>query len=215
MVGPHQGQPLVTAGVSLDDADAAVVMIHGRGATAQSILQMAEEFDTQNVAYLAPQARRGSWYSNSFLAPLPANEPGLSSALQAVDDALEEVETAGVPAERTMLLGFSQGACLASEYVARNARQYGGLAALSGGVIGPKGTPRDYEGSLGGTPAFFGCSDVDPHIPEDRVHESADVFRDLDADVTKRLYDGMAHTINDDELEFVTEMVADLTAADS
>jgi phospholipase/carboxylesterase len=210
MNGPHQGQQLVTTGESLDSAKFAVIMVHGRGATARGILGMANEFDTDGVAYLAPQAQRSEWYPQSFLAPVEQNEPGRSSGLQAIDDALTEVTESGIPAERTLLLGFSQGGCLATEYVARNARRYGGLAALSGGLIGESISPDDYEGDLEGTPAFFGCSDVDPHIPAERVHESASVFEQLGADVEKRLYEGMGHTVNQDELQYVSGLVEDL-----
>jgi phospholipase/carboxylesterase len=210
MDGPHQDQPVVAAGASLDAAEAAVVLVHGRGATARRIVGMAEEFQHPDVAYLAPQAARNTWYPNSFLAPIDSNEPGLSSGLQAVADAIDEANEAGIPTDRAMVLGFSQGACLASEFVARNATRYGGLAVLSGGLIGPDGTPRDYDGSLEGTPVFVGCSDVDPHIPVERVRETVTVFERMDADVTKRIYEGMGHGVNDDELAFVSEMVADL-----
>lgn len=205
---PHQGQPVKRAGASLDNATAAVVMLHGRGAQAESMLALADELGHDDVTFLAPQAAGNTWYPNSFLAPLEQNEPGLSSGLDAISETLDELETASIPVERTILLGFSQGACLASEYVARHARRYGGLAALSGGVIGPDGTPRDYEGSLDGTPVFLGCSDRDPHIPLERVHETADVFRDLDGDVTEEIYEGMGHTIIDDEVEAVRELVS-------
>ena len=210
MNGPHQEQPLVTAGTDLDEAEAAVVLVHGRGATARSIVRMAESFHRPGVAYLAPQANRNTWYPNPFTAPVESNEPGRTSGLRAVADAVDEANAAGIPTERVALLGFSQGACLASEFVARNPTRYGGLAALSGGLIGETIDPADYEGDLEGTPAFFGCSDVDPHIPEERVHASADVFERLGADVTKRLYPGMGHTINEDESEYVSAMVADL-----
>lgn len=210
MSGPHQDQPLVTAGTSLDEAEAAVVLVHGRGATARSIVRMAESFYRPGVAYLAPQANRNTWYPNPFTAPVESNEPGRTSGLRAVGDAVDDANAAGVPTARVMLLGFSQGACLASEFLARNPARYGGLAALSGGLIGETIDPADYEGDLEDTPAFFGCSDVDPHIPAERVHASADVFERLGADVTKRLYPGMGHTINQDESEYVSAMVADL-----
>jgi phospholipase/carboxylesterase len=210
MSGPHQDQPLVTAGTPLDEAEAAVVLVHGRGATARSIVRMAQQFHREGVAYLAPQANRNTWYPNPFTAPVESNEPGRTSGLQAITDAIEEAAAAGMPTERVMLLGFSQGACLASEYVARNPERYGGLAALSGGLIGEAIDLEDYGGDLERTPAFFGCSDVDPHIPEERVHASVDVFERLNADVTKRLYPGMGHTINEDEADHVSGMVAAL-----
>ncbi|WP_132059818.1 alpha/beta hydrolase [Halorussus amylolyticus] len=212
MPGPHQNQSLATAGADPEDATAGVVMVHGRGASAQSILGMAREFGVDDVAYVAPQAQRGTWYPNSFMAPIPSNEPHLTSALEAVGDAISTLSNAGIPEDRILLLGFSQGACLSSEFVARNARRYGGLAAFSGGLIGPEGTPRDYDGSLDGTPVFLGCSDRDPHIPVERVHETADVFEAMDADVTERIYEGMGHTVNEDEIEFVADLLADLTA---
>ncbi len=207
MKGPHQGQPVRTAGVPLSEARGAMIMLHGRGATAESILPLASEFDAPDFAYLAPQAGGNSWWPQSFLAPIASNEPGISSAMQAVADLLAQTAAAGVPAERTLLLGFSQGACLAAEFAARNVRRYGGVAGLSGGLIGPEGTPRNYSGSLEGTPIFLGCSDVDPHIPADRVRLSAEVLRRLGGQVTIRLYPGMGHTINEDEIAAVQNMM--------
>ncbi|PCR92267.1 alpha/beta hydrolase [Natrinema ejinorense] len=207
--GPHQDQQLVTGGTDLADAEAALVCTHGRGATARGMVQMAEEFRRDGVAVLAPQAARQTWYPNSFLAPVERNEPGRSSGLRAIGDAIGRANRAGVPTERIMLIGFSQGACLASEYLARNPRRYGGLAALSGGLIGEE-LDDEYPGDLEGTPVFLGCSDADPHIPEERVHDTADVLESMNADVTKRLYEGMGHGINDDEMAVVSEMVAAL-----
>ncbi|SDK39553.1 alpha/beta hydrolase [Natronorubrum texcoconense] len=211
--GPHQGQPLVTGGTPLEDASAAIVLTHGRGATARSIVQMGEEVHRDGVALLAPQAARNTWYPNSFLAPVERNEPGRTSGLRAISEAIERANDAGIPTERLMFVGFSQGACLASEFAARNPRRYGGLAALSGGLIGESVELDDYAtdgADLEETPVFLGCSDVDPHIPEERVHETADVLAAMNADVTKRLYEGMGHGVNEDELEFVSEMVATL-----
>lgn len=208
--GPHQDQPLVTAGAPLKDAEVAAVLVHGRGASAESIVRMAEAFPRDQVAYLAPQAARKTWYPNPFIAPAESNEPGRSSGLQAIDDAVERALDAGIPLDRVLVLGFSQGACLSSEYLARNPRRYGGLAALSGGLIGETIDVEDYAGDLEGTPVFLGCSDVDPHIPAKRVEETAVVFDRLNADVTKRLYEGMGHGVNDDERAFVREMIKDL-----
>ena len=207
--GPHQDQPLVTGGTDLEDADAALVLTHGRGASAQGMLQLANEVHREGVAFLAPQAARRTWYPNSFLAPVEQNEPGRTSGLRAIADAIAEANDAGIPTERVMLVGFSQGGCLASEFLARNPRRYGGLAALSGGLIGEE-LDEEYPGDLEGTPVFLGCSDVDPHIPAERVHDTADVFESMNADVTERLYEGMGHGVNEDELEFVSGMVADL-----
>lgn len=205
--GPHQNQPLVTMGASPDAAGSAVIALHGRGATARSILQFVETFRQSEQVALAPQAMGQSWYPNSFLAETESNEPGLSSGLQAIDSALVEVETAGIPLERTLLLGFSQGACLTAEFVARKPRRYGGVAILSGGVIGPETSLRDDNGSFEGTPIFIGCSDNDPHIPLERVHETTTIFEALEGDVTERIYERMGHGINEDEQKAVTELV--------
>ncbi|MBX0294551.1 alpha/beta hydrolase [Haloarcula nitratireducens] len=213
MNGPHQNQELVTAGTSLNDAEAAMVLVHGRGATAQSIVQMGREVHRDGLALLAPQAARNTWYPQSFLSPVEENEPGRSSGLRAVGDAVERANDAGIPTEKIFLLGFSQGACLASEYVARNPRRYGGLAALSGGLIGESVNPDEYDGDIEETPVFLGCSDVDPHIPLERVHETSDVFERLNGDVDERIYEGMGHGVNEDELDAVDELVGRLVPA--
>ncbi|MGI9183116.1 MAG: alpha/beta hydrolase [Longimicrobiaceae bacterium] len=207
MKGPHQRQPVGTAGAPLTEASAAMVMVHGRGASAESILTLVPALDRPDFAYLAPQASGGTWYPTSFLAPIPSNEPGISSGMQAIRELLDQVEEAGVTPERTILLGFSQGACLALEFSARHARRYGGVACLSGGLIGPDGTPRDYPGSLEGTPVFLGCSDVDFHIPKERVELSAQIMQRLGGEVTMRLYPGMGHLVNEDEIEQVQAMM--------
>ena len=203
----HQGQPILTAGMPLNEARAALIMIHGRGATADSILSLTNEFDVYGFAYLAPQAVNNTWYPFRFLEPIERNEPWLSSALQIVDDLVAHGIAAGIPAEHIMLLGFSQGACLTLEYAARHAQRYGGVIGLSGGLIGPDQTPRNYDGSFGGTPIFIGCSDVDFHIPLDRVHEAARVLSQLDGDVTTRIYPNLDHTINQDEIDHVDELM--------
>ncbi|HEY6410007.1 MAG TPA: phospholipase [Ktedonobacteraceae bacterium] len=208
--GPHQGQPLLMAGEPLDRATAAMVMAHGRGAAAEDILELSAELKQPGFVYLAPQAAGHSWYPNSFLAPIPSNEPGLSSGLAVIASILAQLAEAGIPAERTILLGFSQGACLSLEFAARNAQRYGGLVGLSGSLIGPEGTPGNYAGSFAGTPVFLGCSDVDLHIPKERVEHSAGVLQRLGGNVTKRLYPHMGHTVNRDELRFVRGMMAAL-----
>lgn len=211
----HEGQPVRTAGAALNNARAAMILVHGRGATADSILTLTQELDRPHFAYLAPQAAYNTWYPQSFLAPLEQNEPHLSSALATLDNLVQRVVDGGIPRRRLILLGFSQGACLASEYLARNADRYGGLAALSGGLIGAPGTPRDYDGSLQGTPVFLGCSDVDPHIPKKRVDETEQVLSRLQGKVTKRIYRGMGHTVNHDEIEFVQAMMDELLEQDA
>ena len=210
ITGPHQGQPVLTAGEPLDKAKAAMIMVHGRGATAEDILSLTPELNQPGFAYLAPQAAGYAWYPNSFLAPIASNEPGLSSGLAVIASLLEKLAEAGIPPERTILLGFSQGACLSLEFAARNARRYGGLAGLSGGLIGPDGTPRDYPGSLDGTPVFLGCSDVDPHVPKKRVELSAEVLQRLGGNVTTRLYPRMGHTVNRDEIRQVQDIMSAL-----
>jgi dienelactone hydrolase len=209
----HQGQPVRTAGAKLESAVAAMVMIHGRNATAESILSLVPAIDTAGFAYLAPQAAGNTWYPNSFLSPIPSNEPGITSGIAAINDVLRRIGDAGIPPERTMLLGFSQGACLSLEYSARNARRYGGVAGLSGGLIGPDDTPRDYPGAFGGTPIFLGCSDIDDHIPAKRVRDSARILEKMGATVTMRLYPGMGHLVNDDEVSTVKAMMAAVVAA--
>ena len=207
MSGPHQGQQLVTAGTPLDSAEAAAILIHGRGATAQSIVQMGREVHRDGLALLAPQAARNTWYPQSFLAPVEQNEPGRTSGLAVIAEIIEQVNDAGIPTENIVLLGFSQGACLASEYVARNPRRYGGLVALSGGLIGETVDPDEFEGDLESTPVFVGCSDVDPHIPLERVQVTTEVLERLHGAVDERIYEGMGHGVNEDELDAVADLI--------
>ena len=202
---PHGGQPVLTAGVPLDRAKAAMIMVHGRGAGPRNILDLVPALDRPDFTYLAPAAQGGTWYPYSFLMDMARNEPGISSGMSVLDQLMRELESRGIPRSRILLLGFSQGACLASEFTARHAARYGGLIAFSGGLIGPPGTPRNYGGSLDGTPVFLGCSDIDPHIPKERVQESAAVFERIGAAVTTRLYPGMGHEVNDDEIAFARE----------
>lgn len=204
---PHAQSPIIVAGEPFASAKAALVMVHGRGATAEDILTLADVLDVAGYALLAPQAAEYQWYPQSFLAPLEQNEPWLSSALAKVGSVLAQVAAAGIPAERTVLLGFSQGACLSLEYIARNAQRYGGVAGLSGGLIGPDGAPRDYQGSLADTSIFLGCSEVDPHIPAARVRQTATVLESLGAQVTMRLYPGLGHTVNRDEADAVNRLL--------
>ncbi len=208
----HQGQPLVVMGSPLDEAKAVMIMVHGRGASPRNILSLANNFHTDGFAYLAPQATGNTWYPHSFLAPLDANEPGISSGIQAIADVIKQVEGAGISAEKIMLLGFSQGACLSLEFAARNAKRYGGVVALSGGLIGPDDTSRDYEGSLEETPVFLGCSDIDFHIPLQRVHDSEIWLKALNANVDKRIYPNMGHTTNDDEFSAIQAMMVSVVA---
>jgi predicted esterase len=184
-----------------------VVLVHGRGGSAYEMLELSREFFLPGLAVLVPQAAGDSWYPCSFLVPLEQNEPGLSSGLAVLRGLLDDAADAGIKTDRVVLFGFSQGACLSLEFAARHAQRFGGIVGLSGGLIGPSGTPRAYGGSLAGTPVFLGCSDVDPHIPRARVLETADVLGELGADVTERIYPGMGHTVNRDELDAVRVML--------
>ncbi|MCI0550323.1 MAG: alpha/beta hydrolase [Anaerolineae bacterium] len=207
---PHQGQTVRMKGEPLDRARAAMLMIHGRGARAEDILSIADQLNQPDFAFLAPQAAGYTWYPNRFLAPISENEPWLSSALSFVGSVFTEIINAGIPSERIMLLGFSQGACLTLEFAARNARRYGGIVGLSGALIGPDNTPRDYNGSLEGTPVFLGCSDVDFHVPKERVDQTAEVLQRLGGNVTERLYPNMDHSVNQNEIDFVRGMMQSL-----
>lgn len=197
---------MLEAGAPLATARAAMILVHGRGASAADIVTLGSELMHPGVAYLAPQAAGNAWYPHPFTAPIQSNEPDLSSALEVLAALLDQVEKS-IPDDRIILLGFSQGACLTLEFAARHARRYGGVAGLSGGLIGPDGTPRDYPGSFDATPVFLGCSDVDPHIRKERVLEAADVFTRMRANVTAKLYPQMGHTVNPDEIEAVRGMV--------
>jgi predicted esterase len=184
-----------------------MICVHGRGASAEDILGLAIELQADDVAFLAPNAAGRTWYPYSFLAPMDQNQPGLDSGLGLLDRLVGDLAAAGITSDRVGLMGFSQGACLTLEFVARHAQRYACVAGLSGGLIGPPGTPRTYSGSLAGTPIFLGCSDVDAHIPIERVHETTRVLRGLGAIVDERIYPGMGHTVNMDELEAVRALV--------
>lgn len=205
--GPHQGQPVLAGGALLSEARGALILSHGRGATAQSIFSLAPLLGAEHLAWYAPQAAGNTWYPYSFLSPIPQNEPGITSGIRALADLVADIEGGGIPAERIALVGFSQGACLTLEFVARHARRYGAVIAFSGGLIGPDDTPRRYLGSLDGTPIFIGCSDIDSHIPLARVHESAEVLAGLGGAVDTRIYPGMGHVVNDDEIAAARALV--------
>ena len=207
---PHQNQPVARAGQPLDEAAGAMILVHGRGATAASILQLSSELAHPELIYLAPQAAGNSWYPYSFLSPIEQNQPGLDSGLARLGELVAEVAAAGIPMERLILAGFSQGACLSAEFVARNPRRYGGLLVFSGGVIGPPGMARDDKGDLAGTPVFIGCSDVDAHIPLGRVQETSAIMRALGGEVTERIYPGMPHTIIQPEIDEANQIMGTL-----
>ena len=211
LADPHAGQRVLRLGPRPDAARLSAILIHGRGASAEDILALAREFATgraiDDVAYLAPQAAGNTWYPYSFLAPLSQNEPWLTSALRVVGGLVQTLNDEGIPSDRVALLGFSQGACLTLEFAARNPRRYAAVIGLSGGLIGPPGTPRVYPGSLDATPVFLGCSDVDAHVPVERVRESAAVLRTMKASVDERIYRGMGHMVNSDEIAAVRALL--------
>lgn len=203
----HKDQYLIHYGAVLDDADAVMIMLHGRGSSAQDIISLAYEIDFPNIAYLAPQAKDNSWYPLYFLSPIEKNEPYLSSSLTELDSIVEMVLQKGFATEQIYLLGFSQGACLGLEYAARNPKKFGGIFGLSGGLIGEFLNQNNYSGNLESTDVFLGCSDIDPHIPLNRVNDTEEIFKKLNANVTKRIYKGMDHTVNEDEINFVRTLL--------
>jgi phospholipase/carboxylesterase len=204
---PHAGEPVGWAGAPLGGSPAAAILVHGRNAGPRNILDLARALDRPRFTYLAPGAAGSTWYPHSFLAPYDANEPGRSSGLSVIRSLVDQVVDAGVDRERVLLLGFSQGACLTAEFAYRNPARYGGVILYTGGLLGPPGTTWETHGNFGGTPVFLGCSDVDGHVPEERVHESAEVFEAMGARVTKRIYPGMGHVVNDDEIAFTRELM--------
>ena len=211
---PHFGSPVSFAGAPLDSAPAAMILVHGRGSSPANILDLFRQLDRPRLAAIAPAAAGGTWYPYSFMAPREQNEPGITSALFVLESLVRDLLERGYASHKIMLLGFSQGACLSSEFVLRHPRRYGGCMALSGGLIGEPGTNwDDVVAPLDGTPVFLGCSDVDPHIPLGRVRETDAVFRRLGAAVERRIYPGMPHTVNEDEMTFVRRAIDDMLAA--
>ena len=207
---PHTGQPVATLGPDPEKSRAAMIMIHGRNATPASILELVSLIGVPDIHYVAPAAADNTWYPYSFLEDIEKNEPGISSGYSVIDGLVKDLMGRGLQREQIFLLGFSQGACLASTYAVRHAARYGGVFALSGGLIGPPGTSWDFPGSFDGTPVFLGCSDVDGHIPKERVEESAEVFRRMKAAVTLRLYAGMGHTVSVDEVTFIRQTLTNI-----
>lgn len=199
-------------GAPLDQAKGAVVLIHGRGASAADILGLAPAMAAPGVAFLAPEAAGHAWSPNSFLAPREQNEPWVSSALEKVGAVVESAHTAGVPYERIVICGFSQGACLSTEFVASHPRRYGALIAFTGGLIGPPGTEFEFAGDLAGMPALLSSGDPDPHVPWVRVLESAAVLRGMAAEVTTQHYPGKPHSIFPEELDLAAKMMAGVFA---
>lgn len=203
----HQNQPVYSAGKKLEEATAAMILIHGRGATAEDILSLSTHLTHPGLVYLAPQAEGYTWYPNRFIFPVEKNEPHLSSALGVIDKIIKHVEGFNISSEKIFIGGFSQGACLASEYVIRNPKKYGGLFVFSGGYIGALNLKREQNGDLQNTPVFIGCSDVDPHIPLQRVQETTRLLQAMNAQVTEKIYPDMGHTINDQEIELARGII--------
>jgi len=210
---PHAGQPVIHAGAPLAEARGAVVLLHGRGGSAEDILGLASAFDLAGLAYLAPQAAAHTWYPTSFLAPREENEPWLSSALDKVGSVVASIEAAGIPRERIMIVGFSQGACLSTEFVASNPARYAGLIAFAGGLIGPVGMDLRHDGNLAGTPALFLSGDPDPHVPWQRVVDSAKELERMGAKVEAVRYPGKPHSVSADEVERARAMLSRIFSA--
>jgi predicted esterase len=207
---PHAGEPLVTAGMPLGPGVAVVIMVHGRNAAPANILDLVPRFERPDFTYLAPAAAGRTWYPLSFMAEREKNEPGIASGLWVLEQLVAGVVARGIPKTRILLLGFSQGACLTAEFAVEYADRYGGVILYSGGVIGAPGTTWKYPGSFSGTPVFLGCSDVDAHVPRTRVDESAALFTRMGATVTERIYPGMGHLVNDDEIAFTRDLMAEV-----
>lgn len=198
---------VITAGKAIDETDKVLIMIHGRGGSAQDILSLAAHLNTNDYALLAPQATNNTWYPTSFLAAPAINEPWLSSAIDVIDEVVADVVAKGILKENIFFLGFSQGACLTLEYVTRNATKYGGVVALTGGLIGDKIYSENYSGDFAGTPIFIGTSNPDPHVPVSRVQETTTVLESMHAEVFEKIYPGMGHTISQDEIERANTLI--------
>ena len=206
---PHQYGTVHTFGTAPEVALGVVILLHGRGGSAEDILSLAREFELPQLAYFAPQAAGHSWYPNSFMASVASNQPWLCSALNKVESIVQMAQDAGIAADRVAVGGFSQGACLATEFVASHPKRYAALFALTGGLVGPPGSDLAHQGSLAGTPAFFGSGDPDPHVPWQRVRDSAQVLESMGAIVNVKRYPGRGHTVSSEELAITRELFRD------
>ena len=204
----HQ-KNIITTGKELSKDSKVLVMIHGRGGGAEDILSLASHLNVNEFTLIAPQATNNTWYPYSFLAPSAQNEPWLSSALQLLKELIEDIKSKGIASEDIYFLGFSQGACLALEFVTRNATRYGGVVAFTGGLIGDKIYPENYKGDFAGTAVFIGSSNPDMHVPVERVYATTNILKNMNANVTEKLYAGMGHTINQDELDNANKLIFD------
>ena len=204
---PHENKKTVFEGTDINYAKSVMVLMHGRGATAESILTLTKEFNTPDYTYVAPQAFGNTWYPYSFFSPIENNEPALSSGLRVISELIKTIKNYGISEKEIILLGFSQGTCLVLEYAVRNAKHYKGVIGLSEGLIGDKIDKKRYSGTFDSCPVFLGCSDLDPHVPEERVNLTSEIMTEMGATVTKRIYKSMGHIINDDELNFVRSIM--------
>lgn len=206
-IDPHKGDQIIYSGSDIENAKYALILIHGRGTSAESIIPLAEELKLKDTIVIAPQANEFTWYPYRFIEQREKNEPGITSGFALIDSIISSLNEKGVKTENIFLLGFSQGACLSLDYSARNPKKYGGIFILSGGLIGEVLNKNDYDGDFEKTPVFLGCSDNDFHIPESRVHDSADLIEKMNADVIKRIFPGMGHRISIDEIEVINEIL--------
>lgn len=200
-------QNITTAGINPSEATKALIMVHGRGGTAENIISLAPHFNMEQFAIFAPQATNNTWYPHSFMAKPEENEPWLSSALDQLDDLVKKIIDFGIPAEKIYFLGFSQGACLMLEYVTRNAKKYGGIVAYTGGLTGDRIYTENYGGDFMGTRVFIGTGDPDPHVPVERVNRTAEILDELNASVRVEIYKNRPHTISDDEIEQAKKLI--------
>lgn len=198
---------IITAGKDISEAKKVLVLLHGRGANAQDILSLADHFPVGDFSLFAPQATNNSWYPYSFLAPPAQNEPWLSSAIEILSDLLEEIKSKGIASENIYFGGFSQGACLAAEFVTRNAARFGGIILFTGGLIGDKIYAENYKGDFAGTPVFIGTGNPDAHVPVERVNQTAEIMKKMNAEVTVKVYDNKPHSISQDEIEFANKLI--------
>ncbi len=198
----------ILSGKKIEDASKILIMVHGRGASAEDILSIADYLKVEDFALLAPQATNHTWYPYSFLSPPSQNEPWLSSALDLIGDIVKDLKQRSIDPKNIFFLGFSQGACLTLEFVTRNATRFGGVIAFTGGLIGDKIYSENYKGDFSNTPIFIGSSDPDPHVPVARVNETATTLEKMNAVITKRIYKNMGHTINQEEIELANNILS-------
>ncbi|MGH1518066.1 alpha/beta hydrolase [Chryseobacterium sp. JK1] len=196
-----------TAGIPLKQAEKALIMVHGRGGSAQDILSLSQHLEVKDYALLAPQALNHTWYPYSFMAPVDENEPWLSSALEMIEETVKIIVESGIQPENIYFFGFSQGACLTLEFLARHAQKFGGAVAIIGGVIGDKINRDNYKGDFAGTPVFLGTSNPDFHVPVERVYATANILREMNAEVTEKVYANFGHSINEEEIELANSII--------